>query len=509
MMEIEVPVKDGFLLFPPHGILKKKSWPKKYCKLFKASKHGIERLEVFETEEDGNKNKSSIIITLENCVKISPTPQKHQDNAFTIVTKTQLQSFATQHYQEMLDWISSFQAVAFKDGFKDDMPGSSWHLLSEDFEEDNELYCSSGDGVFTVRVVPTPTSTRCGLSDGNYTLVVTQNALQLRSLYPTERVLYTWPFMYIRKYGYKSGLFTFEAGRKCGSGEGTFQLENQQQQEIFKCISMSMKSWRKMVYKDDVPLSPLLASTSPPGIACGDGQFQAALSMEPGSRTPLPPSPTTSSNRCIDELSLVLENAHIKPRPAKPPRTKSIPCDSIDPQLYKKLSQDRLDVGSSQASYDAIEIRQEAWKTLGIGELTHTENVRHQEKNKPKVSQASDETIHISRKIINQPTIDADAPENYDTLQHFGSSQPVSIKSTGSSNSLYRQITPQVTTPTAPPSYDCSFNEYDTIEEFRQSVRPADDSHQGYGVIRKNVPPIPPPPQGNEEYAVVVKPKKA
>lgn len=53
--------------------------------MYKASKYGIERLEFFDNEEDANANVSGgRIITLENCVKITPDPQKIQPNVFVV-----------------------------------------------------------------------------------------------------------------------------------------------------------------------------------------------------------------------------------------------------------------------------------------------------------------------------------------------------------------------------------------------------------------------------------------
>lgn len=43
--------------------------------------------------------------------------------------------FAANSEAEMSDWIAAFQSVAFKD-----------NVSRQTIEEDNELYCSSGDG---------------------------------------------------------------------------------------------------------------------------------------------------------------------------------------------------------------------------------------------------------------------------------------------------------------------------------------------------------------------------
>nr|CAD7195343.1 unnamed protein product [Timema douglasi] len=198
-----------------------KSWHKKFCQVFKPSKRGIERLEVFDSEDDTGTNTSLRIITLENCVKITPDAQKHQLNVFTIVTKTSTHHIAALSENEMSEWIRVFQSVAFKDD-----------CSRRTIEEDNDLYCSSGEGVFMVNLVPSEASRRCGLEPGAYTLVVSSAAIQLRDS-ANHHLHFVWPYRYIRRYGYREGKFTFEAGRKCDTGEGTFHLEHSNQQEIF------------------------------------------------------------------------------------------------------------------------------------------------------------------------------------------------------------------------------------------------------------------------------------
>jgi hypothetical protein len=83
-----------------------KSWHKKYCQLFRSSKNGIERLEVFDNEEEVSKNTTIRIITLENCIKIMQDAQKHQPNVFAV-------SFLllyTSEYIQLLFWKPRFSA---------------------------------------------------------------------------------------------------------------------------------------------------------------------------------------------------------------------------------------------------------------------------------------------------------------------------------------------------------------------------------------------------------------
>ncbi|VEN41563.1 unnamed protein product [Callosobruchus maculatus] len=233
-MQQEEAVHKGFLLLPPVGKLLKKSWQHKYCLLFKSSKNGIERLEVYDAAD----SKECKIITLENCVKVhAKTP-----TTFCITTKTATHEFGTATEQNLNEWLSAIQSVAFPDEVSQ----------VSCIEEDNDLYCSSGEGVFSVKLHPSPASQRCGLESKSYTLVLTSTAIQLRTVID-DRLLFTWPYCYIRRYGYKNGKFTFEAGRKCESGEGAFFLEHPKQQDIFRSLATKMKSMKKLLSGESTP----------------------------------------------------------------------------------------------------------------------------------------------------------------------------------------------------------------------------------------------------------------
>lgn len=177
-------------------------------------------MEIYENLDDAvANNEPNRIITLENCIKISKKGQTY----FAIVTKTATYEFNVSTEQQLKEWITALQSVCFRDDVS----------AVTSIVEDNDLYSPSGEGVFNVKLHASEASNRCGLDPIYYTLVLTTTAIELRRI-SDNRLLFTWPYCLIRRYGHKSGKFTFEAGRKCESGEGTFYLEHSNQHEIFR-----------------------------------------------------------------------------------------------------------------------------------------------------------------------------------------------------------------------------------------------------------------------------------
>ncbi|KAI4493965.1 hypothetical protein M0802_009341 [Mischocyttarus mexicanus] len=531
-MEPEIPLIQGILLLPPQGMLGqlKKSWHKRFCQLFKASNYGIERLEIYDNHEEAILQlHSPRIVTLEACVKIAPSNHTH------VVTKSGVHYFGCCSVADMCRWINAFQLVAFKG-----------KLSKQTIEENSDLYCTSGEGVFSVKVVETDASKRCGLETRTYTLVVAAVDIKLMD---GDIVLFTWPYRYIRRYGYKDGKFTFEAGRKCESGEGSFCLEHGSQQEIFRCMYLKMKSMKKLLNGDNSP-----------SIECNDTQYHAALSMEAGSRSPLPPSPNSSGNLIDIDFSAITPNSQkqlnsssgsdstsaskpsppiIKPKPAKPPRKnifiglldkKNIDSDNLDspssseqktssntysPELSQKSVNSSI-LEEEKHSYDLVEVRNDAWKTHGTDNVHHTEKynvslIKNTDKensddsqyetmmpvttsqNSSKNKNNASEVISVSSSIFHVSCKSPDTSD-YDELQNFGSASkltpiPTHKISTVSSStqSMHNTAQTTVSNPTADSNANSNSQFYDIYEDI-SSVRLADDSHLGYAVIRKKIP---------------------
>lgn len=141
-----------------------------------------------------------------------------------------------------------------------------------------------------------------------------------------------------------------------------------------------MKSMRKIVSGE----------TTPPILECGEAQFHAALTMEARSRTPLPPSPTTSvlQGTHMSSVSMVSvdldQKLKLKPdfpilNKTKLPHEKSLPAH-IPPKPPKKytpvtITNDDCHYELIERSYDEVECRNNAWQTMGIDLPKHTEQV--------------------------------------------------------------------------------------------------------------------------------------
>lgn len=137
-----------------------------------------------------------------------------------------------------------------------------------------------------------------------------------------------------------------------------------------------MKSMRK--YLSGESTSPILE--------CGESQFQAAFTMEPRSRTPLPPSPIFQPlQENVAQISLDIDHKlKLKPVPdfLVPNMTKisseslsQIPKPIKPLRKFTSVKSDDPVYEPVNRSYDEIEYRKNAWQTMGIDCPNHTEPV--------------------------------------------------------------------------------------------------------------------------------------
>lgn len=259
-------------------------------------------------------------------------------------------------------------------------------------------------------------------------------------------------------------------------------------------------------------------------IDCGDNQFHAALSMEARSRSPLPPSPTTStmvhdiesvsSTKSLgQEASVDFHSTVRKPKPFKPPR-KGITCASKSENSGLELVGKPKTAKSDELNalhYDEVEFRNEAWKVFGTDEIKHTDNIVEEDSDDYEIytswgSSKKDKQISAKSQTSKAPkllkqTSPVAADDCYDRLNFFGSSSKLSVTKSG-----YKQVSPIPIVSSAQPAPP-SFNDYDEIEPLVDGIRLADDSHLGYALIRKEVK-VDHQFHNEEAYAVVSKPKR-
>jgi len=405
-----------------------------------------------------------------------------------------------------------------------------------------------------VKLVSSEASVRCGLEPGSYTMVLTQSAIQLRDSRSSSPCV-TWPYCFIRRYGYCDGRFTFEAGRMCGTGEGKFLIEHPNEQELYRSVALKMKSMRKLLEGD---------------VNSSASQLQVALGMEARSRSPIPPClpvqdhPTSlriraASQGCLldsikSHISPTQENnpllvvnapSHLKPKnlsasqssldtltrksptifhaklvdinignesapplqpkPAVPPRRPYMP----EKVLFWSGSNRSL-TKPSDANYDDIEVREDAWKTLGLDEPSHTEDYEPVEAvDSTRLRETLLQPVLTPAAALHPPSRPKFLPlkptielGNYDTLQYFGSTK-------NNSKSVYKQVSvvgPMTPESPVSPVSSHTFHDYDEVAE-PSTLPPLDsgDSHQGYGTIRR----LPDHKLFNNlEYAVVTKPRQ-
>uniref|UniRef100_A0A7M4F9W5 Docking protein 3 n=1 Tax=Crocodylus porosus TaxID=8502 RepID=A0A7M4F9W5_CROPO len=238
---MEGPVKDG-ILYVQHFKFGKRSWKKVRVQLFAAGPSGVARMEQFTVRDSSGPEKASLrrgerrVLRLADCVSVGPAGTEgcpRGTAAFCLRTLDKSHVLAAEQPDE---WVAQLCQLAFQVHNRAS-PSSGLHM------EENTIYSSwHAPNEFPVLLLRTEASTRCGLS-GRYLLAVLPERLVLKEL-QTRQPLFAWPYPFLRKFGQDQAVLSFEAGRRCDSGEGVFTLSTGHAAEICSLISAAIARQR-------------------------------------------------------------------------------------------------------------------------------------------------------------------------------------------------------------------------------------------------------------------------
>ncbi|XP_016328539.1 docking protein 3-like [Sinocyclocheilus anshuiensis] len=232
-------------------------WRKVWCVLVAESRRSVSRLELYERKHSSIKQGSSKrkpdykqVIRLRECIQISEreiAACPKDCAAFYLETSDKVYVFAAQR-SEVKDWIKSLCEQAFPDIEGEQRlqresclysdPVSSSHTREM---KENSLY-DTAESVrdFLVIAVGTEAAVRCSLY-GEYILTPLPDCLLLKDV-KTKKVLFKWMYCYVRKFGQDMLSFSFEAGRRCESGEGNFEFATHQGERLFNIVSAAIQN---------------------------------------------------------------------------------------------------------------------------------------------------------------------------------------------------------------------------------------------------------------------------
>lgn len=281
-------MKQGFLYLQQQQTFGKK-WRRFGAVLYKPSGCALARLELHEGLEKSRRGEAARkVIRLSDCVRVADASGEasspRDTGAFFVETKDRLYLLAAPT-AERGDWLQAICLLAFPDQRKE-LPGSEGKG-SRPCMEENELY-SSATAVapckeFAVTMRPTEASERCRLR-GSYTLRTGKSALELWGGPEPRAQLYSWPYRFLRRFGRDKVTFSFEAGRRCVSGEGNFEFETRQGNEIFLALEEAISA-----QKNSMPPGPQTQpATVPTVLPRPDSPYSRPHDSLP------PPSPTAS-----------------------------------------------------------------------------------------------------------------------------------------------------------------------------------------------------------------------
>ncbi|XP_019965914.2 docking protein 2 [Paralichthys olivaceus] len=273
--------KQGILYLQQQRFGKK--WKRVWSALYRDSPCSISRLEFFDCKDGGvekslrKQQEQKKVIRLSDCIRVSEVEVDgcpRDTGPFLVETTEKIYVFAAERHQ-VDDWTHKLCEIAFpmswtEHGVKRGSVQRGTRVEEDEGMEDNSLY-SGRQTVrdFRVCVRRTEASDHCRLK-GDGVLRADVDALHL--LNKTGDILFTWPYRFLRRFGRDKSTFSFEAGRRCASGEGSFQFDTKQGNFLFQVVEAAID----------------LRRTAPPHRQISGG---GPLSPDPSHNPNLPPPP--------------------------------------------------------------------------------------------------------------------------------------------------------------------------------------------------------------------------
>ncbi|XP_044129729.1 docking protein 1-like isoform X1 [Bufo gargarizans] len=252
MAAADKPLKEGQLHIKQNRVVKK--WKRCYMVLYPDSQFGVARLEIYDWK-DGTLTGEKIyarraadrkVIRLSECIHVAPAPTEngHKENmaAFIIETSDKTMVLSTERLQ-CEEWVQRLSEIAFMgkvDGSQDKGSEASDGVTSLEMAINNIYFSRKEVSEYRVTVQRTEAAERCSLR-GTYILNADDECLMLKDP-STMKVLYSWPYKLLRRYGRDKVMFSFEAGRRCQSGPGNFTFETTQGHDIFQKVEGSIRA---------------------------------------------------------------------------------------------------------------------------------------------------------------------------------------------------------------------------------------------------------------------------
>lgn len=349
-----------------------KRWRKVWCVLFRESLCSVSRLEIYDFKDDRTdaslrKHQDKKVIRLSSCLRVSEVDVEgcpKDTSPFLIETNDKIYVFASDRLLTK-DWTQRLCENAFPmkwsdPGLKRGSSQRNSRIEPESNMEDNSLYDTGVvPGVvpeFRVLIRRSDASDRCRLK-GEVMLRAESDALLL--LDRSGQVMFTWPYRYLRRFGRDKTTFSFEAGRRCDSGEGSFEFDTKSGNALFAVVESAIH--RQRVGLDGSPSCPQrqtsmgldnhppISRSLPPRPPDGDRQPDPVYSLvndSPAQRHHLCRLEPPVDKTLTSVKSLTLENRETSIHRKNQVKTISscpLPSDPCDPptQMYSQVVLDR------------------------------------------------------------------------------------------------------------------------------------------------------------------------